>query len=118
MAAAASVDEYLAGFSGQRRVILERVRATVAQAAPAAVETISYGLPTFKMGRAIMHFAGMKNHLGVYPMPAAIQAFAARLAGYQTSKGAVQFPWDQPIPLELIAELTRFNVEHLAKVDQ
>jgi uncharacterized protein YdhG (YjbR/CyaY superfamily) len=111
MATPASVDEYLAGFTGEQRAILEQVRSTVARAAPDAVETISYGMPTFKQGRAIMHFAGMKNHLGIYPTPLAIEAFAERLRGYRTSKGAVQFPWKGPIPFELIAEMTRFNVE-------
>ncbi|MDR2566308.1 MAG: DUF1801 domain-containing protein [Bifidobacteriaceae bacterium] len=114
MNAPASVDEYLAAFSGERRAILERVRLTVARAAPDAVEAISYGMPTFKQGRAVMHFAAMKNHLGVYPMPSAVAAFAGRLSEYKTSKGAVQFPWDKPIPFELIAEMTRFNVERLA----
>jgi uncharacterized protein YdhG (YjbR/CyaY superfamily) len=114
MAIPTSVDEYLAGFGDERRAILEQVRLTVAQSAPEAVETISYGMPTFKQGRAIMHFAGMKNHLGIYPMPKAIEAFAESLAKYKTSKGAIQFPWTEPIPFELIAEMTRFNVEHLA----
>jgi uncharacterized protein YdhG (YjbR/CyaY superfamily) len=113
-----TVDEYLAGFSGEQRTILEKVRSTVAQSAPEAVETISYGMPTFKQSRAIMHFAGMKNHLGVYPAPQAIEAFAERLVGYKTSKGAVQFPWNDPVPFDLIAEMTRFNVEHLAKASQ
>jgi uncharacterized protein YdhG (YjbR/CyaY superfamily) len=115
MAVAASVDEYLAGFSGERRVILERVRSAVAEAAPDAVETVSYGMPTFKQGRAIMHFAGMKNHLGVYPLPRVIEAFGERLAGYKKSKGAVQFPWGEPVPFELIAEMTRFNVDRLGQ---
>jgi uncharacterized protein YdhG (YjbR/CyaY superfamily) len=115
MAVAASVDEYLAAFNGERRAILERVRSAVAGAAPEAGEAISYGMPTFKVqGRAVMHFAGMKNHLGVYPAPAAIEAFAERLAGYKTSKGAVQFPWNRPVPFELIGEMTRFNVERTA----
>jgi uncharacterized protein YdhG (YjbR/CyaY superfamily) len=113
MATPTSMDEYLAGFSGEHRAILEQVRLTVAQSAPEAVETISYGMPTFKQGRPIMHFAGMKNHLGIYPMPKAIEAFAESLTKYKTSKGAIQFPWTEPIPFELIAEMTRFNVEHL-----
>ena len=103
----------MAGFSGERREILAQVRRTVAQAAPDAVETISYGMPTFRQGRAIMHFAAMKDHLGVYPTSQAIEAFADRLAGYETSKGAIRFPWNKPIPFGLIAELTRFNVERL-----
>jgi uncharacterized protein YdhG (YjbR/CyaY superfamily) len=114
MVAPASVDEYLAGFVGEQRAILEQVRSVVARSAPGAAETISYGMPTFKRhGRAVMHFAGMKNHLGVYPLPGAIEAFAERLVGYKTSKGAVQFPWSEPVPFELIAEMTRFNVERL-----
>ncbi|MDR1294519.1 MAG: DUF1801 domain-containing protein [Bifidobacteriaceae bacterium] len=118
MAAPASVDEYLAGFDGERRAILEQVRSTVARSAPGAVETISYGMPTFTQGRPVMHFAGMTNHLGVYPTPGAIEAFAERLVGYRTSKGAVQFPWSGPIPFELIAEMTRFNVEHVAEANR
>jgi uncharacterized protein YdhG (YjbR/CyaY superfamily) len=110
------VDEYLAGFDGEQRAILEQVRVVVARSAPMAAEVISYAMPTFKQrDRAVMHFAGMKNHLGVYPMPAAVEAFAERLAGYKTSKGAVQFPWSEPVPFELIAEMTRFNVERLER---
>jgi uncharacterized protein YdhG (YjbR/CyaY superfamily) len=118
MATPTTVDEYLAGFRGERRAILEEVRSTVAQAAPEAVEAISYGMPTLKQGRATMHFAGMRNHLGIYPTPRAIEAFAERLAGYKTSKGTVQFPWSEPVPFELIAEMARFNVEHLARASQ
>jgi uncharacterized protein YdhG (YjbR/CyaY superfamily) len=109
-----TIDEYLADYSGEQRQILELVRRTIAEAAPEASETISYGMPTFKQGRAIMHFAAMKNHLGLYPMPLAIETFADRLTEYKTSKGAIQLPWNKPIPYALIAELTRFNVEHLA----
>ena len=116
MEAPVTVDQYLAGFRGERREVLERVRRAVANAAPEAVETISYGMPTFKQGRAIMSFAGMKNHLGVYPTSQAIEAFAGRLGEYETSRGAIRFPWNKPIPFELIAEMARFNVERLARV--
>lgn len=109
--AAASIDAYLATFDGKVREVLEEVRARIAKAAPGATEKISYGMPTFHLGENVVHFAAMKNHLGFYPTPAGITAFAKELAPYVTSKGAVQFPWGEKVPYALIEKITRYRVK-------
>lgn len=111
-----TIDAYIAAQPESVRDILRKTRETIAQAASRATETISYGMPTFKLGRNLVHFAANKAHLGFYPSPSGIDAFASELADYKTSKGAAQFPFDQPIPYELIGKITRFRVaEELAR---
>lgn len=107
----ALVDAYLAEQSEERREILARVREVIRQAAPEATEKISYGMPTFWQKENLVHFAIFKNHLGFYPTPEAIDHFGEQLTGYKTSKGAVQFPYQQEIPYELIREMTRWRVD-------
>ena len=95
---------------------MQKVRETVKTAVPHSTEAISYGMPTFKLEGNLVHFGGAKNHLGFYPAPSGITAFAAELASYQSSKGAVQFPYEQPIPYELISKITQFRAaENLEK---
>lgn len=105
-----TIDAYIAAQPESVRDILRRTRKAIAQAAPGAAETISYGMPTFKLGRNLVHFAANKAHLGFYPSPSGIEAFATELAGYKSSKGAIQFPFDQPVPYDLIEKITRFRV--------
>src|SRR4030042_1459121 len=105
------VDDYIAGFSEEIRVILTKLRKVIREAAPDASETISYQMPTFKLNGNLVHFAAFKKHIGFYPTPSAITAFAKELASYKTSKGALQFPYDKPIPYELIKEITKFRVK-------
>lgn len=89
---------------------LQQLRDAIASEAPAATECISYGMPTFKLSRNLVHYAAYERHIGFYPTPSAIEAFAAELSGLKTSKGAVQFPNNQPLPLELIRRMVRFRV--------
>lgn len=103
------VDEYIKGFPRDVRKILEKVRETIRGAAPAAVEKISYRMPTYWMNGNLVHFAGCKNHIGFYPTPGAITAFQKELSPYETSKGAVQFPIDRPMPLALIRKMVAFQ---------
>ena len=111
-----TIDEYIATFPPDIQEIMQKVRETVKTAVPQATEAISYGMPTFKLEGNLVHFGGAKNHLGFYPAPSGITAFAAELASYQSSKGAVQFPYEQPIPYELISKITQFRAaENLEK---
>lgn len=105
----ATIDEYLALFPDDVRDILERVRQTIRRAAPKAEEEIKWQMPTFRQNENLVHFAAAKNHIGFYPGESGVRAFADRLTGYRTSKGAVQFPMSEPIPYDLIAEITRFR---------
>ncbi len=109
--AAASVDEYIAGFPPETRAVLEEIRALIRAAAPDATETISYAMPTFDLsGHHLVHFAGYERHVGLYPVPSGIDAFRAELGPYKHGKGSVQFPLGQPLPTDLIRRIVEFTV--------
>ncbi len=111
-----SIDDYIAGFSEEIQDLLRAIRKGVSESAPDAREAISYQMPTFKLNGILVHFAAFKNHIGFYPTPSGITAFQEELSPYKTSKGAIQFPLDQPLPLELIRKIVQFRVrENLGK---
>jgi len=106
-----TVSGYIAGFPEDIQLILNQVRQTIKKAAPEAVESIGYGMPAYKLnGRPLVYFAGYKNHIGFYATPTGHIAFANELSKYKQGKGSVQFPIDQPMPLELIAQIVEFRV--------
>lgn len=111
----AAVEAYLNAQPLERQTILRKVQQVIRQAAPDALEKISHGMPTFWQGKNLVHFANFKNHLGFYPTPPAIEHFAQELAGFKTSKGAVQFPYAKEIPYDLIEEITRWQVARQIK---
>ena len=82
----------------------------IRKAAPEAEETISYQIPTFALKGNVVHFAAYKNHIGFYPGANGVKTFAQELSNYQTSKGTVQFPLQDPLPLELISNIVKFRV--------
>lgn len=95
-----TIDEYTKTFPEDVQIILEKIRQTIREAAPEAVEAISYGIPTFKLnGRYLVYFAAWKNHIGFYPMPSGAKAFKKELSVYKQGKGSIQFPLDKPIPM-------------------
>ena len=107
-----TIDEYIEAFPTNVQSILEKLRLTIRKAAPGSVETISYGMPTFKLnGKGLVYFAGFKNHIGFYPVPSGIEAFKNELAAYKQGKGSVQFPLDQPIPYDLVRRIVVFRVK-------
>ncbi len=106
-----TIDEYIATFPKEIQPKLQGIRQTIKQAAPNAQEAISYQMPAFKQKGNLVWFAAFKHHIGFYPTPSAIVAFKDKLTLYKTSKGAIQFPIDQPIPLELIKEIVHFRVK-------
>ena len=91
------------------------MRQIIHKAAPQATEAIKYGMPTFILGKNLVHFAGNLNHIGFYPTPGPIEHFAAALKPYVTSKGAIQFPIDQPLPERLIHDIVLFRVKACAE---
>ena len=105
-----TIDEYIALFEQDVREILEGVRRTIRQAAPNAREKISWQMPTFWQNENLVHFAAAKRHIGFYPGESGVRIFSDKLKGYKTSKGAIQFPMSEPMPYDLIAEITRFRV--------
>ena len=109
-----TIDEYITTSPKSVHSSLKKIREIVHTAAPKAEETIKYRMPTFVLnGKNLVHFAVMKNHLGFYPTPGPIIAFKKPLAKLVTSKGAIQFPLDQPIPYSLIARMVKFRVKQL-----
>lgn len=109
----ATVDAYIAQFPPERREIMAQIRQTIRENAPEAEERIRWEMPTYWQRENLVHFANGKHHIGFYPGPDAIIAFADKLADYKTSKGAVQLPLAKPIPYDLIAEITRWRVERM-----
>lgn len=107
---ALSINAYIRSFPAKTQKLLRQMRATVRAAAPDAQETISYAIPTFTLHGNLVHFAAYEKHIGFYPTPAAIQAFSRELAAYESAKGSVRFPLDEPLPLGLIARMVRFRV--------
>lgn len=111
-----SIDEYIAQFPAGIQELLQQVRTTVQQAAPAATEVISYGMPAFKQNSVLVFFAANKNHIGFYPTGAGIEAFKDQLGAYQFSKGAIQFPLDKKMPLALIKKIVKFRMKQDAEI--
>ena len=107
-----TIDEYIKTFPKDVQAILEKMRQTIRKAAPEAVETISYQMPTFKLnGRGLVYFAGFKNHVGFYPIPSGIAAFEKELSPYKQGKGSVQFPLDKPVPYDLVRKIVIFRMK-------
>lgn len=114
-----TIDQYIAAFPSDIQEKLKEIRTTIQQAAPQAGEKISYRMPTFTLHGNLVHFAAHQNHIGFYPTPSAIEAFRDELSVYEKSKGAVRFPLDKPLPLDLIHRMVTFRVaenEEKAKI--
>jgi uncharacterized protein YdhG (YjbR/CyaY superfamily) len=106
-----NIEEYIAGFPRDVQEILKQIRTTIKKAAPDAEEAIKYRIPTFVLNGNLVHFAAFKSHIGFYPTPSGIEAFKDELSGYESAKGSVQFPIDEPIPLILIEKIVKFRVK-------
>jgi uncharacterized protein YdhG (YjbR/CyaY superfamily) len=106
-----TIDAYIATFPKEVQALLKQVRATIKKAAPKAEEAIKYAMPTFVLNGNLVHFAAFKNHIGFYPAPEAIVEFKKELSVYKNSKGAVQFPLEQEMPLALITKIVKFRVK-------
>jgi len=106
-----NIDEYINGFPKETQELLKQIRMTIRQAAPEAEESISYGMPAFKMnGKPLVYFAAFKNHIGFYATPTGHKEFADELSKYKHGKGSVQFPPDKSMPFDLIERITKFRV--------
>ncbi|HUI90190.1 MAG TPA: DUF1801 domain-containing protein [Anaerolineales bacterium] len=108
---AKSIDEYIAACPKGVQEKLKQMRAAVHAAAPQAIEKISYRMPTFYLEGNLVHFAALKNHIGFYPTPSGVQAFIKETANYASTKGAIQFPLDEPLPLKLVSKIVEFRVK-------
>jgi uncharacterized protein YdhG (YjbR/CyaY superfamily) len=110
-----TIDEYIKTFPAEIQVILQKMRQTIQEAAPEAIEVISYQMPAFKLNGILVYFAAHKNHIGFYPTASGIEAFKAELAPYKWSKGAVQFPLDKPIPFDLVKKIVLYRAKENTK---
>jgi uncharacterized protein YdhG (YjbR/CyaY superfamily) len=106
-----NIDEYIATFPPETQTRLSQLRAAIHEAAPQAEETISYQMPAFRQNGVLVYFAAFKNHIGFFPTAAGIEAFKDKLSTYKTSKGTIQFPLNQPLPLDLIKEIVKTRVK-------
>ena len=111
-----SVDEYIASQPEAVQGFLERVRNTIRKAIPGAEEVISYQIPAYKLhGRAVLYFAGWKQHYSLYPVTdQLVAAFKDELAPYEVSKGTIRFPLSEPVPLNLIGRIAKFRAKEAA----
>ena len=113
---AGNIDEYIERFPENVQAILQKLRATIRKAAPGAEEVVSYQMPAFKYHGMLVYFAGYKNHIGFYPTSSPMKVFKKELAGYKTSKGAIQFPMEKAIPSTLVRNIVKFRIkENLEK---
>lgn len=106
-----SIDEYIASCPEETHERLQTIRAEIKSIVPDAKEKISYQIAAFELnGRNLIHFAGWKNHVSLYPIPAGSEAFNKSIAKYADGKGTVKFPLDQPLPLKLIQQIVKYRV--------
>jgi uncharacterized protein YdhG (YjbR/CyaY superfamily) len=104
-----TIDEYIDRSAPRAQPMLRRVRATIAKAAPDATETISYGMPAFKLGRILVYFAAFKRHIGLYPPVKGDAGLEKAVAPYAGEKGNLRFPIDQKTPYALISRIVKFK---------
>ena len=104
----ATIEEYIAAQPEEAQDYLRQINAAIKASIPEAKEKISWSMPTYWKGRNLIQFAASKRHIGLYPGPEAVEAFAGRLTEYTTSKGTIQLPYSKPLPLELIGEIANW----------
>ena len=104
------IDDYIRQQPVDTRDQLNELRALIKELAPEATEHISYGMPTFKCKKVLVHFGVQKNHIGFYPGPAPIERYQSELTPYSTSKGTVRFNSKEPLPLELISKMVKYKL--------
>lgn len=109
------IEAYLAGVPTDKRVALETLRVQIRKLAPDAVEYFSYGMPAFKLDKGLAAYAAAKNHCALYPMSSNIvPLLAAELATFKTSKGAIQFTVEKPLPKPLVAKIIKARLAEIA----
>ena len=112
----ADIDAYIVAFPDERQAILEQIRAKIKAVVPEATEEISYGMPSFTLNNQnLTYFSAFKHHIGFYGLPEGDAAFQAALTPFKAGKGTLQFPLNEPMPLDLIAQIVLFKKEENSK---
>ena len=106
-----SIDEYIEESPEAVRPVLEQIRRTIKKAAPQAIETISYNMPAFKQNGILVYFAAFKDHIGFFPTSSGVSKFKKELERYDTSKGTIRLPLNEPMPFGLIEKIVKFRVK-------
>jgi uncharacterized protein YdhG (YjbR/CyaY superfamily) len=104
-----SIQEYFSWFTPEIQAKLQQMREILRQALPEAEEVISYHMPAFKTTEVLVYYAAAKSHLGFYPTNSGVTNFKEELASYVTSKGAIQFPYGEDLPEQLIVAIAQFR---------
>jgi uncharacterized protein YdhG (YjbR/CyaY superfamily) len=113
-----SIAEYIDAAPKEARKKLREMRACIRAAAPGAEEGLKWGMPAFSYRRILVTFAAFEHHIGFYPTPSAVRAFAKNLSKFATAKGSIQFPLEKPLPLPLIRKITAFRVRESIEQDR
>lgn len=110
-----TIDQYIEFQDESVRPYLRTIRETIHGAIPEAQEKISWSMPTYWKKQNLIQFAASKRHIGLYPGSEAVEAFQDRLSRYETSKGTIRLPYQQELPLELIADIAKWCWEQYSK---
>ena len=113
-----TVAAYILTAPKEARAMLRQMRTTIRAAAPGATEGLKWGMPAYSLTRILVTFKGYRKHVGFYPTPSAVKAFAGELTGFKTAAGSIQFPLDQPLPVELIRKITMFRLKEIRELDR
>jgi uncharacterized protein YdhG (YjbR/CyaY superfamily) len=111
------IAEYISGAPKEAQKKLREMHVCIRKAAPGATEGLKWGMPAFSYRRILVTFAAHKSHIGFYPTPSAVSAFAKELSKFVTAKGSIQFPLEKPLPLPLIRKITAFRVRESIEQD-
>jgi len=112
-----NITEYIQAAPKETREKLRELRACIRKTAPGAQESLKWGMPAFSSRRILVTFAAFKHHIGFYPTPSAVKAFAKNVARFKTAKGSIQFPLEKPLPLPLIRKIIMFRVRESNEED-
>ena len=113
-----TITEYINAAPKATQKKLREMRACIRAAAPGSTESLKWGMPAYSHRRILVTFAAFKHHIGFYPTPSAVKAFAAQLTKFATAKGSIQFPLEKPLPLTLIRKITAFRVRESLEEDR
>ncbi len=113
-----SIDQYISEADEKAKEILRSLRQIISETAPGTTECISYGMPAFRLRRVVVYFAAFKNHVSLFPGASGVATFAEELKQWKWSKGTIQFPFDQPLPVELIKRIVAFRLKEETERDR